>query len=35
MAKFPVDVPIEKIIKVFELLGFILRDWQALREKNC
>jgi predicted RNA binding protein YcfA (HicA-like mRNA interferase family) len=22
MTKFPVDVPIEKIIKVFELLGF-------------
>ena len=22
MAKFPVDVPIEKIIKIFELLGF-------------
>jgi len=24
MAKFPVDVPIEKVIKVFELLGFSL-----------
>lgn len=24
MAKFPVDIPIEKVIKVFELLGFSL-----------
>ncbi len=24
MAKFPVDVPIEKVIKIFELLGFSL-----------
>lgn len=24
MAKFPVDVPIEKVIKIFELLGFRL-----------
>ena len=24
MAKFPVDVPIEKVINVFELLGFCL-----------
>ena len=24
MAQFPVDIPIEKIIKIFELLGFSL-----------
>ena len=29
MVKFPADVPIEKIIKVFELLGF-----QFVREGN-